>query len=193
MRRRHRWGWYNRDVTEQRLNSTVAVLDTDLPLDLVSRGKVRDTYRLDDDSLLMVATDRLSAFDVVLPVGIPHKGAVLTALAKYWFAATEHLMPNHILPARDLSQFAAPLPDVSRRSMVVRRAERIAVERAVRGYLAGSGWAEYTSSGTLAGEPLPPGLVESDALPRLAFYNKACVAAARKVRWLRSGALSSHP
>jgi len=164
------WGWYNRDVTDQRSNPTAAaVRDTNLPLDIVSRGKVRETYRLDDDSLLMVATDRISAFDVVLPVGIPRKGEVLTALAKYWFDATQHLMPNHILPARDLSRFVAALPDVARRSMVVRRAERIPVECVVRGYLAGSGWAEYTSSGTLAGEPLPPGLVESDALPRPAF------------------------
>ncbi|MDQ2830688.1 MAG: phosphoribosylaminoimidazolesuccinocarboxamide synthase [Chloroflexota bacterium] len=155
-------------MTDRRPNPT-AVLTTDLPLDIVSRGKVRDTYRLDDDSLLMVATDRLSAFDVVMPVGIPRKGEVLTALAKYWFAATAHLMPNHILPMRDLSRFGAALPDVARRSMVVRRAERISVECVVRGYLAGSGWAEYKSSGTLAGEPLPLGLVESDALPRPAF------------------------
>jgi len=159
-------GCYTRGVIDQQPS---VVCETTLPLELVSRGKVRDTYRLDDDTLLMVATDRISAFDVVLPAGIPRKGEALTALSLYWFEATAHLIPNHLAPARDLSALAVALPDLARRSMVVRRATRIPVECVVRGYLAGSGWAEYAAAGTLAGEPLPPGLVESAPLPRPAF------------------------
>ena len=159
-------GCYNRGVIDKQPG---VVLETHLPLEIFARGKVRDTYRLDDDSLLMVATDRISAFDVVMPTGIPRKGEVLTGLATYWLAAMARLVPNHLLPARDLSPLAAALPDVARRAMVVRRAERIPVECVVRGYLAGSGWAEYAATDTLAGEPLPPGLMESGQLPRPAF------------------------
>jgi phosphoribosylaminoimidazole-succinocarboxamide synthase len=149
-------------------NAQRVVLRTDLPLELYARGKVRDTYRLGDD-LLMVAADRISAFDVVMPTGIPRKGEVLTALSRYWFAATAHLAPNHLLSPRDLSFLAPYLPDVARRAMVVRLAERIDVECVVRGYLSGSGWAEYAAHGTLAGEPLPAGLLESAKLPSPRF------------------------
>ena len=155
-------------MTAASVHDTPPVLSTDLPLEPFSRGKVRDTYRLGDD-LLMVATDRLSAFDVVMPAGIPRKGAVLTALARYWFDATRHIVPNHVLPARDLSDLTPSLPDLASRSMVVRRAERIPVECVVRGYLAGSGWSEYRTEGTLAGEPLVAGLKESERLPTPVF------------------------
>lgn len=143
-------------------------MQTDLPLEVHARGKVRDTYRLGGD-LLMVATDRISAFDVVMPTGIPRKGEVLTALSRYWLAATRHLAPNHLLPPRDLEDLLTYLPDLPRRSMVVRRAERIDVECVVRGYLAGSGWAEYLAQGTLAGEPLQPDLVEGARLAEPRF------------------------
>lgn len=148
--------------------SGAVVLSTDLPLPLFSRGKVRDTYEL-GDHLLMVATDRLSAFDVVLPDGVPRKGEALTALARYWFAATAHLAPNHLLPLPDLGAFSVQVPDIERRAMLVRRAQRINVECVVRGYLAGSGWVEYARGGTLAGETLPRGLVESARLPEPCF------------------------
>ncbi len=148
-----------------------AILRTSLPLPLFSRGKVRDTYHLGDD-LLMVATDRISAYDVVMPTAIPRKGAALTRLARYWFDATGRLVPNHLLSHLDLNAHAdllAALPDLPRRAMVVRRAERIDVECVVRGYLAGSGWAEYRARGTLAEEPLPAGLPESAQLPHPVF------------------------
>jgi len=148
-----------------------AVSRTSLPLPLFSRGKVRDMYQL-GDNLLMVATDRISAYDVVMPTAIPRKGEALTALARYWFGATRRLVPNHVLSQPDLTAHAellAALPDLSRRALVVRRAERIDVECVVRGYLAGSGWEEYRARGTLAGEPLPAGLPESAKLPRPVF------------------------
>ncbi len=144
------------------------VLRTDLPLELVRRGKVRDTYRL-GDRLLMVASDRISAFDVVMPNGIPCKGEVLTALSRYWFAITEHLVPNHLMAEANVSNLTIYLPDIARRAMVVREAERIEVECVVRGYLSGSGWIEYREHGTLAGEALPSGLVESQRLPEPRF------------------------
>lgn len=132
-----------------------------------SRGKVRDIYDLGEDRLLIVATDRISAFDVVLPNGIPHKGAVLTRLSAHWFERTAHLVPNHMLSS---SPRALPEPvrqyarQLAGRSMLVRRVERIDVECVVRGYLAGSAWAEYRRDGTVAGEKLPAGLVESERL-----------------------------
>ncbi len=144
------------------------VLRTDLPLELVRRGKVRDTYRL-GDRLLMVASDRISAFDVVMPNGIPCNGEVLTALSRYWFAITEHLVPNHLMAEANVSNLTIYLPDIARRAMVVREAERIEVECVVRGYLSGSGWIEYREHGTLAGEALPSGLVESQRLPEPRF------------------------
>jgi len=149
--------------------SDTAVTATALPLDLFVRGKVRDTYRY-GDNLLMVATDRISTYDVVMPSGIPRKGEALTALARYWFAQTAHIAPNHLLPdpayGADLLSF---LPDLPRRALYVRRAERIDVECVARGYLSGSAWNEYQEHGTLAGEPLPAGLTESARLPRPVF------------------------
>lgn len=135
-----------------------ALLQTELDLPVFSRGKVRDTYELPDDRLLMIATDRISAFDHVLPDGIPDRGRVLAQLSVYWFERTRHLQENHLLEAGE-----------DGRSMIVRRARRIDFECVVRGYLAGSAWAEYRQRGTMAGEPLPPGLRESEELPEPLF------------------------
>ena len=126
-------------------------------LRLFRRGKVREMYVVDDAHLLMVASDRVSAFDVVMREPIPGKGVVLTALSKFWFERTREVVPNHFVAERD------------ERSLLVKRAERIDIECVVRGYLAGSGWAEYRRAGTLAGEPLPPNLAESSALPEPRF------------------------
>lgn len=138
------------------------------------RGKVRDSYDAGGDRLLLVASDRISAFDGILPTGVPNKGRVLTQLAAFWFRATAHLLPNHLISAegREIARLTGldpDLPALAGRAMLVRRARRIDVECVMRGYLAGSGWAEYQRHGTLAGLPLPPGLRESEALPAPAF------------------------
>lgn len=143
----------------------------DLGLPRLRRGKVRDVFALDDERLLIVATDRLSAFDVVFPDGIPGKGEVLTQLSVAWFRATERLAPNHLLSA-DLA--GLPLNSeqqrlLTGRSMVVRRALRVDVEAVARGYLAGSGWKEYQASGAVCGVPLPTGLRLSEQLPEPIF------------------------
>ena len=142
-----------------------ALTETKLDLPLFSRGKVRDTYELDGDRLVMLATDRISAFDWVLPTGIPDRGRVLTQLSIFWFERTRDVQENHLL-APTLDSLPAELGD---RAMVVRRAKRIDFECVVRGYLAGSAWAEYRKSGTMAGEPLPGGLRESERLPEPLF------------------------
>jgi phosphoribosylaminoimidazole-succinocarboxamide synthase len=140
-------------------------------LPLFRRGKVRDTFDL-GDSLLMVASDRLSAFDVVLPTPIPLKGAVLTQLSRFWFDRTRSLVPNHLITA-DIAEFPAdlrPFHDLlAGRAMIVKKAERIDVECVMRGYLAGSGWVEYQRSGMVCGVPLPAGLVEAARLPEPIF------------------------
>ena len=139
-------------------------------LDLVHRGKVRETYRVDDDRLLLVATDRLSAFDVVFDQPIPDKGAVLTRLSAWWFDQLAPLGRSHFVSAdpADLPE-PARTPELAYRSMLVRRAERVDAECVVRGYLAGSGWAEYQRSGAVCGHPLPAGLREADRLPEPIF------------------------
>jgi phosphoribosylaminoimidazole-succinocarboxamide synthase len=152
------------------------LLETNLPHPLFHRGKVRDNYEL-DDKLLIVATDRISAFDVVLPCGIPDKGAVLNQLSAFWFEKTAHLMPNHLIEiVRDVGQLDAYRsvgysypPFLTGRSMIVRRAKRIPVECVVRGYLSGSAWAEYTQKGTIHGIPSPPGLKECQQLSQPIF------------------------
>lgn len=150
-----------------------ALLTTDLPgLTLFRRGKVRDTYRLADDLLLFVTTDRISAFDVVMPNGIPDKGRVLTGLSLFWFDRMCDLVPNHLVSAAvaDLPPMLAAQRDVlDGRIMIGRRAERIDIECVARGYLAGSGWAEYRRTGSVAGYDLPSGLTESEQLPRPLF------------------------
>ena len=128
------------------------------------RGKVRDTFQLRDGTLLMVATDRISAFDVVLPTPIPDKGRVLTQMSRWWFAETSDIVPNHLLLDAEAQLPASIPPDWEERSMHVARAQRIDVECVVRGFISGSGWKEDRESGTLAGEPLSPGLQESSRL-----------------------------
>jgi phosphoribosylaminoimidazole-succinocarboxamide synthase len=144
-----------------------AVVDTDLPLKLFARGKVRDTYELGPDQLLMVATDRLSAFDHVLPNGIPDRGKVLTQLSIFWFSQTDTFQENHLISGM-VPDLPPALKDhretLAGRFMIVRKAKRIDFECVVRGYLAGSAWKEYQESHTLAGEEMPPGLRQSEAL-----------------------------
>ena len=136
----------------------------------VRSGKVRDLYALDGDRLLLVASDRLSAFDVVLPTPIPDKGRVLTGLSRFWFAETAPIIPNHLL-GTDPGEAGAvgPAEALRGRSMVCRRADVVPVEAVVRGYLAGSGWKEYRETGAVCGVELPQGLRESDRLPEPIF------------------------
>src|SRR6188508_1294735 len=140
----------------------------------VRSGKVRDLYDLPDGQLLMVASDRISAFDVVLPTPIPDKGRVLTGLSRYWFAETARagIMPNHLLSIspNDLPESYADAADELRgRMMICRRAEVLPVELIVRGYITGSGWKDYLRTGAVCGIPLPEGLRESDRLPEPLF------------------------
>ena len=148
------------------------LFDSDLKsLPLVNRGKVRDIYGVGEDHLLIVTTDRLSAFDVVLPTAIPGKGAVLTAVSNFWFARTRDLIPNHLSELR-LEQVlpdAAERAQVEGRAIVVRKLDPLPVEAIVRGYLAGSGWKDYRRGGAVCGIPLPAGLREADKLPEPLF------------------------
>ncbi|VVB52697.1 Phosphoribosylaminoimidazole-succinocarboxamide synthase [uncultured archaeon] len=138
---------------------------------LVARGKVRDIYDL-GDKLLLVATDRLSAFDVVLPNGIPYKGAVLNRLSEYWFKQTQNIVPNHLITT-DVKKYPAVLQPYASilkdRSMLVKKAKPLPVECVARGYLAGSGWKEYQKSQSVCGNKLPVGLKESSKLPSPIF------------------------
>ena len=144
------------------------IQETELP-NMLYRGKVRDTYDLGDGLLLMVATDRISAFDVVLPTGIPEKGAVLCQISAFWFDKTSHIVPNHFVAlATDRPDLDLP-QDLARRAMVVKRADRIDVECIVRGYITGSAWSEYRRSGSVAGIQMPEGLREGDAFPEPLF------------------------
>src|SRR3990172_5998963 len=148
------------------------LLDSPLP-NRTHRGKVRDTYDLGDGRLLIVATDRISAFDVVLPSGIPDKGAVLTQMSAFWFQLTQEVVPNHFLRLADGSpadELPFELPrELVGRSMIVRKAERLPVECIVRGYLAGSAWAEYQEHSTVCGLRIPPGMQESEPFPEPLF------------------------
>jgi phosphoribosylaminoimidazole-succinocarboxamide synthase len=135
-----------------------------------TQGKVRDIYDL-GDRLLLVATDRISAYDLVLPSEIPDKGRILTALSIFWFARTQGLTANHLISDKveDFPEVGLD-PDYLRgRTLLVKKAEVIPVECIVRGYLAGSAWSEYQSAGTVCGQPQPPGLIESDRLPETIF------------------------
>ena len=148
--------------------------ETALPLTLFYRGKVRDSYDL-GDKLLLVATDRVSAFDSVLPTLIPDKGQVLNALSIFWFQKTAHLVPNHMVaPVDSAAALEAYLTPESTegligRSMIVHKAQRVPIECVVRGYLAGSAWDEYREQGTIFGQSLPRGLEESQELPQPLF------------------------
>jgi len=149
------------------------LLQTDFPdLQLHASGKVRDVYQLDNESLLFVATDRISAFDYILATGIRHKGRVLTQISLFWFDFLSAIVPNHVITANvdRYPQAARQYADQLRgRSMVVQRAEMFPVECVVRGYVSGSAWKEYQASGRVCGIELPAGLRESDALPEPIF------------------------
>jgi phosphoribosylaminoimidazole-succinocarboxamide synthase len=134
-----------------------------------ARGKVRDIYDL-GDKLLIVATDRLSAFDVILPTPIPDKGRVLTQLSLFWFNLLKDVIPNHVLSATDFpAPFDAFKDDLAGRSMVVRKTQPLPIECVIRGYVSGSGWKDYRTTGKICGIALPPGLQESDRLPEPIF------------------------
>src|SRR5438046_2093304 len=149
------------------------LLQTDFPeLELHASGKVRDVYQLDNDHLLFIATDRISAFDYVLATGIPHKGRVLTQISLFWFDFLKEVVPNHLVTA-DVNRYPAEVrkyaDQLRSRSMLVRRAEMFPVECVVRGYLSGSGWKEYQATGAVCGIKLPAGLRESEQLPEPIF------------------------
>ena len=159
-------------------DNRAVLLNSDLPLPVFVKGKVRDTYDL-GKQLLIVATDRLSAFDVVLPCGIPDKGRVLNQISAYWFTETKKIAPNHVIEVISASgildkylpankRFAYP-EYLAGRSMIVKKVKRLPVECVVRGYLAGSAWAEYQKSGTAFGIPLPKNMLESQELPEPLF------------------------
>jgi len=160
------------------LPPTGATFRSELPLPLLHRGKVREMYRAGDDLLLMVASDRVSAFDVILPQPIPRKGEVLTQLTAWWMERLGGVVEHHLVAARP-GEILERVPELdvapggreswARRSLLVRSTRPLPVECVVRGYLAGSAWAEYQESGTLAGEPLPPGLVRSQRLDEPIF------------------------
>ena len=159
-------------------NNAAVLLNSELPLPVFVKGKVRDTYDL-GKQLLIVATDRLSAFDVVLPCGIPDKGRVLNQISAYWFNETKNIVPNHVIElVNDPKVLDKYLPVDKRfdypaylagRSMIVKKVKRLSVECVVRGYLAGSAWVEYQHSGTAFGIPLPEGMMESQGLPEPLF------------------------
>jgi phosphoribosylaminoimidazole-succinocarboxamide synthase len=148
-----------------------ALLESNLTsLQLLHRGKVRDVYAIDEDRLLVIQTDRLSAFDVILPDPIPGKGAVLTELSRFWFGRLAHVIRNHLLPDDPLAAVAAAERDqVAGRSMVVRRLTPLLVEAVVRGYVAGSGWKDYCDTGAICGIALPAGLEQAQRLPQPIF------------------------
>jgi phosphoribosylaminoimidazole-succinocarboxamide synthase len=149
------------------------LLQTDFPeLEMYASGKVRDIYRVDNEHLLFVATDRISAFDYVLASGIPDKGRVLTQLSLFWFDFLKDVIPNHLTTA-NVDEYPAPLKnyrdDLRGRSMLVVKADMVSVECVARGYLSGSGWKEYQKTGKVCGISLPSGLRESDKLPEPIF------------------------
>jgi phosphoribosylaminoimidazole-succinocarboxamide synthase len=169
----HASSFYQSNKQDFFMNSSATVLQTSFPdLRLLRRGKVRDVYEVDDDRLLILATDRLSAFDCVLPTPIQRKGEVLTAMSKFWFGKLNHITPNHLITTE-----IEEMPDVVKqygddlrgRSMLVKRTEVFPVECVVRGYLAGSGWKDYQATGEVCGHRLPEGLLESSQLPTPIF------------------------
>ncbi len=158
-------------MTPQLLDTVL--LRTDIPeLELYASGKVRDVYRVDNEHLLFIATDRISAFDYVLATGIPNKGKVLTQLSLFWFDLLRDIIPNHLVTA-DVERYPAVLhpykEQLRGRSMLVVRADMVAIECVVRGYISGSAWKEYKQAGSVCGISLPKGLRESDQLPEPIF------------------------
>ncbi|MGH7537364.1 MAG: phosphoribosylaminoimidazolesuccinocarboxamide synthase [Gemmatimonadales bacterium] len=157
------------------MTTVTPLLASHLPLPLLRRGKVREMYEVDAETLLMVASDRVSAFDVVMREPVAFKGAVLTQLSAFWIRHLPRVVPNHLISA-DAAEIVERVPalaphraTIDSRAMLVRRTTPIPFECVVRGYLSGSAWAEYQQSGTLAGEPLPTGLVESAQLQKALF------------------------
>ncbi|MBT9486366.1 MAG: phosphoribosylaminoimidazolesuccinocarboxamide synthase [Rubrivivax sp.] len=153
------------------MTTTTTLFETSLhSLPLLHRGKVRDNYAVGDDRILMIATDRISAFDVVMADPIPGKGEILTQMALFWFKKLEHIMPNHLTGEAPESVVAPDeLDQVRGRAMLVKRLKPIPIEAVVRGYLAGSGWKEYQATGTVCGVALPPGLEKGSRLPEPIF------------------------
>lgn len=148
------------------------LLKSHLPsLKLLNQGKVRDIYDVDARTMLLVATDRLSAFDVVLPTPIRDKGAILTQIANFWFGKLAHIVPNHLtgIDPQSLVQSAEEKAQLGKRAIVVKKLKPLPVEAIVRGYLVGSGWKEYKAGGTVCGIPLPAGLQEASVLPEPIF------------------------
>ena len=156
-------------MASPKMNTVIA--QTNFPgLKLRGRGKVRDIYEVGDDRLLIVATDRLSAFDVVLPTPIPDKGHVLTQLSLFWFEKLADVVPHHVISADHFGGELAPYADLLEgRGMLVRRTEPVPIECVVRGYISGSGWKDYQQTGGICGIALPKGLRESDRLPEPIF------------------------
>jgi len=150
---------------------TKPLLKTDIPsLKRIHQGKVRDIYAIDADTMLLVSTDRLSAFDVILPTGIENKGAMLTQMANFWFEKLKHVVPNHltgILPSSVVK--SEEVPDINARAVVVKKLKPLPIEAIVRGYLVGSGWKEYLAKGTVCDIPLPAGLQLAQKLPQPLF------------------------
>ena len=154
------------------LAATDTVFDSSVTgLKMIHRGKVRDIYAIDDDHMLIVTTDRLSAFDVVLPDPIPDKGRVLTQISNFWFARTAHIVPNQLaaMPLEQAIRAPAELTRLRDRSVVVRRLKALPLEAVVRGYLIGSGWKDYQGTGAVCGIALPAGLRMADRLPAPIF------------------------
>ncbi len=140
-------------------------------LKIINRGKVRDVYEIDQDRLLMVATDRISAFDSIIPTPIPRKGEILTAISVFWFNFLADIVPNHLITADfdEMPMAVRQREELRGRSMIVKRLKIFQVECVVRGYLAGSGWKDYVATGSVCGHKLPEGLKESEKLPTPIF------------------------
>lgn len=160
--------------------TTATLFETSLTsLPLLHRGKVRDIYAVDENNLLIIQTDRISAFDVILPTPIPGKGKILTKISRFWFDKLAHIIPNHLT---DITPESVVLPreldQVSDRSFVVRKLKPLPVEAIVRGYISGSGWKDYQRSGTICGIVLPEGLQEADKIPGGAIFTPSTKAEA---------------
>jgi phosphoribosylaminoimidazole-succinocarboxamide synthase len=154
------------------MNAPAALYESSLSsLKLRARGKVRDIYDIDDKHMLIVTTDRLSAFDVILPDPIPGKGRVLTRVSNFWFAKLSHILPNHLadIPLEQVIADPAERAQVEGRAVVVKKMKPLPVEAIVRGYLIGSGWKDYQQTGSVCGIELPRGLVQADRLPEPIF------------------------
>lgn len=145
--------------------------DTITGLELIHQGKVRDSFAINDDLMMIVASDRLSAFDVVLPDPIPDKGEILSRISNFWFRRTAHIVPNHLsgLDLAEIISDAEQLAVLKQRAVIVKRLKPLPLEAIVRGYLIGSGWNDYQASGTVSGIPLPPGLRQAERLPEVLF------------------------